>query len=448
MSSGASSASGASSSSSVSGSAASSSGSAPAPTSGWLDACAVGERVQVVSFEDLGTLAIFEVDGKYYAVDDKCCHGKGRLSGGDIEDLGSTICEGGKQPDGSRLGGLCIRCPKHHHKFGDRGLYFNLENGRSFVPKLTEHYKTSFAVRAFETLVSRGRVFVRATPVLSPEEARQSSSESALDEAVDVTASAFFLWTLASDPQPVNRDSILMTFTCPRKRMPSPPSDLGDAWHVTFRARIEGHDAPVDRDYTPISSLADYAKGRLQFVVKVYRQGVMTQYLSALRSGASLLVSAPMTTLDLRALFLRGLDKAEAKAKIKKGLHLGVVVGGTGVTPALQLLDAAAKTKGLFASVSVIDSNHTEEDVLCRAELGAKAARAKAHVVHTLTGDVPAGWKGERGRVSKALLDANMPKPSSRSRIVVSGPQSMNDAVAEMLGALGHDSDAVIQLEA
>eukprot|EP00854_Cymbomonas_tetramitiformis_P014790 gene14790-biopygen15242 len=95
-----------------------------------------------VAVPKAGAVAVFRhSDGKLYALSDRCAHGSGQLSLGDMEDLGR--CAMGTHKNGSKVGGPCVRCPRHRSKMAG-GLYFSLEDGRSFVLGPTMHYDELF----------------------------------------------------------------------------------------------------------------------------------------------------------------------------------------------------------------------------------------------------------------------------------------------------------------
>jgi nitrite reductase/ring-hydroxylating ferredoxin subunit len=61
-------------------------------------------------------VAVWRLRGQLYAINNRCAHKRAKLSLGDIEDLGQ--CGAGAHMDGSTVGGLSVRCPKHQQKFG------------------------------------------------------------------------------------------------------------------------------------------------------------------------------------------------------------------------------------------------------------------------------------------------------------------------------------------
>lgn len=73
----------------------------------------VALRVELTPTEAVSIVKL--KDNSVVAVGDSCCHKDAKLSKGDIEDLGVGVsaCVG----DGTELGGVCLRCPKHKKKF-------------------------------------------------------------------------------------------------------------------------------------------------------------------------------------------------------------------------------------------------------------------------------------------------------------------------------------------
>ncbi|KNC49295.1 NADH-cytochrome b5 reductase [Thecamonas trahens ATCC 50062] len=361
-------------------------------------------------------LVVAVVDGVLYAIANKCAHGKGQLSLGDIEDLGELKCEGGAHPDGSSRAGLCIRCPKHYNKFG-KGLYFALADGRSFVPQRTRKYKDSYAVRAFHLVVRDDGWVWAAEKVVPPPEGIKRGVKGAADGgflpwrvvAVDAHTHDSAVYSL----EPVNADRI-------GELLARASDHVGEAWHVAVAAA----DGTL-RDYTPLSSMTEFMAGHLRILVKIYPGGTVSEGVFAAASKGTVLdISLPENTLDLRRL----------ASKPHKS-HLLLVVGGTGVAPAHQLLDHA----GGFARVTVLVSQRTVGDLLVADELEARAASVgpSCRVVHTLT-DEPGGadvWSGARGRLDSGSVPELIGElnPGDRLRAVVCGPPTFGPALAAAL---------------
>ena len=181
------------------------------------------------------------------------------------------------------MGGLCVQCPKHQRKFPG-GLYFNLDNGRSFVKEEARKYKDKWEVTTFRVKVRGGRVWV-APPSASSSSAATTGATSAGvsrdkgagDETVaDLLATGRFAeWEcVAVDPLTADNTHVWRFRADPSTVAPV-MGKVGGCWHVAFAAPIDGE--TVERDYTPISTLAAYEEGVLDILIKVYPDGVMTQ---------------------------------------------------------------------------------------------------------------------------------------------------------------------------
>lgn len=120
--------------------------------------------------------------------------------------------------------------------------------------------------------------------------------------------------------------------------------------HVAIQAEIDGK--MVSRSYTPVSNSKD--QGYLELVIKVYPQGVMTNYLAALKPNDLVQFRGPKGRMN----YHRGLCK-----------NLGMIVGGTGITPAYQIIRAICEDPEDNTKVSLLYANNTEEDILLRGEL-------------------------------------------------------------------------------
>ena len=75
--------------------------------SGWIRVCAQSELLPgefKVAWDGDTAIAVFNIDGELYAVEDICTHDGGELAGGDIE-------------------GVEVECPRH-------GARFDLRTGR------------------------------------------------------------------------------------------------------------------------------------------------------------------------------------------------------------------------------------------------------------------------------------------------------------------------------
>ncbi|KAG2433618.1 hypothetical protein HYH02_012547 [Chlamydomonas schloesseri] len=173
----------------------------------------------------------------------------------------------------------------------------------------------------------------------------------------------------------------------------------------------------VIRPYTPTS--ANEARGYLDLVVKVYEQGVMSKHIDSLKVG---------DTLDMKG----PIKKYPYEANAKK--HIGMVAGGTGITPMLQVIDAILANPADKTKISLVYASVSESDIILKDKLDALAAAHPGQLsVHYVVDKANWGgvfWKGSTGRVSKDLLAAQLPAPSKDSLVMVCGPPGMMVAVS------------------
>ena len=121
----------------------------------------------------------------------------------------------------------------------------------------------------------------------------------------------------------------------------------------------DGTRKPVIRPYTPTSSAG--AVGHLDLIVKIYEAGVMSAHIGKLAVGDALEMKGPIVKLPYEA---------------NTWPAIGMVAGGTGITPMLQVAAAALADPADKTKVSLVYGNVAEEDILLRDEID---AMAKAH---------------------------------------------------------------------
>jgi len=170
----------------------------------------------------------------------------------------------------------------------------------------------------------------------------------------------------------------------------------------------------VIRPYTPIGQPT--ADGQVDLLIKTYPNGPMTSYLDKLNPGAKISIKGPI-------------QKIPYKANMKK--EIGMLAGGTGITPMLQVLHKIAADPADKTKVSLVFCNLTEDDILLKEELDALAAKNK-NITITYAVDNPktSAWKGEKGLISEALIKSKMPKSGPDSLVMVCGPPGFMNAVS------------------
>ncbi|KAK9428547.1 hypothetical protein V1505DRAFT_357712 [Lipomyces doorenjongii] len=192
--------------------------------------------------------------------------------------------------------------------------------------------------------------------------------------------------------------------------------------HVAMRAMIDEH--TVVRSYTPVSNNRDL--GRLELLIRVYPKGLMGNYLKNLKIGE---------TADIRG------PKGAMKYRRSMCKEIGMIGGGTGITPLYQLIRAICEDPKDNTKISVIYGNRSESDIMLRGKLDhyARVTPHKFKIYYTLDQPGPE-WTGGKGHVTKDLLKAKMPQVSPDAKILLCGPPGMVTAMKNNLVELGFEA--------
>lgn len=235
-----------------------------------------------------------------------------------------------------------------------------------------------------------------------------------------------------------------------RFSLPSPEHVLGlpVGQHIYLSANIDGN--LVIRPYTPVSSEDD--KGYVDLVIKVYFKNVhpkfpeggkMSQYLDGLSVGDSINIRGPSGKLVYhgKGIFAIKPDKKSPPnlVKVKK---VGMIAGGTGITPMLQLIRHVFKDPEDDLSLFLLFANQTESDILLRSELEDIFAKHGDRFKLWYTVDRPSdGWEYSTGFVNSDMIKDHLPSPSDDTLILMCGPPPMiNFACNPNLDKLGYSS--------
>jgi cytochrome-b5 reductase len=102
--------------------------------------------------------------------------------------------------------------------------------------------------------------------------------------------------------------------------------------------------------------------------------------------------------------------------------EIGMIAGGTGITPMLQIIRAALKNPADRTKLSLIYANVNLDDILLKEELDelAKNHGSRFKVYYVLN-NPPANWNGGVGFVSKEQIAERLPPPSEDIKVLLCG---------------------------
>lgn len=172
----------------------------------------------------------------------------------------------------------------------------------------------------------------------------------------------------------VSKDTLLCTFELPDKTKP-----LGLSTCACLLARC----STVVRPYTPVSTNA--MLGKFQLLVKVYEGGVLSTHLRTMNLGDT--IEFKHIDVNVKRQYPFGVD------------HVGMLVGGTGITPMIQALHAILGTKGDVTRVTLLYGSRTADGILGKDMLDrwAELFPSRLNVVYVLSNEgSDSSWQGAR----------------------------------------------------
>lgn len=129
----------------------------------------------------------------------------------------------------------------------------------------------------------------------------------------------------------------------------------------------------------------------------------------------------------------KGKGVVELHGRERRVREIGMVCGGSGVTPILQVLRGVLQdTSYRDTKIWILDVNRYIGDILCQDDLHQplKEHGERYRLHHTLTGvPVPHGWKYSTGRLNIEMLRSHLPSPAEDRIICMCGPTAMEEAI-------------------
>ncbi|KAF7806367.1 NADH-cytochrome b5 reductase-like protein [Senna tora] len=175
----------------------------------------------------------------------------------------------------------------------------------------------------------------------------------------------------------------------------------------------EGKPNFVVRPYTPISD--PESKGYFDLLIKVYPEGQMSQHFASLKPGDVIEVKGPI-------------EKLRYTPNMKK--HIGMIAGGTGITPMLQIIEAILKNPDDKTKISLIYANVSSDDILLKKKLDSlEAGHPNLKIFYTVDNPTK-NWSGGAGYISKDIAEKGLPGPSDDTLILVCGPPGMMNHIS------------------
>ncbi|KAF7879801.1 uncharacterized protein EAF02_007971 [Botrytis sinoallii] len=212
-----------------------------------------------------------------------------------------------------------------------------------------------------------------------------------------------------------------------RFSLPKPTSILGlpIGQHISISAVLpqpDGSNKEIVRSYTPVSG--DHQPGYFDLLIKSYPTGNISKHMASLTVGQTIKVRGPKGAMVYTPNMVR---------------HFGMIAGGTGITPMLQIIRAVIRGRaaGDKTEVDLIFANVNPEDILLKDDLDGLAAQDKGFRVHYVLNNPPEKWDGGVGFVTPEMITKWLPKPADDVKLLLCGPPPMISAMKKASEGLG-----------
>lgn len=169
--------------------------------------------------------------------------------------------------------------------------------------------------------------------------------------------------------------------------------------------------------------------------------GKVSQYLESLKIGDTVDLAGPFGLVEYK-----GNGEISYKRKPIQVNTIGMIAGGTGITPMLQIIAAVLKNPSDTTKLRLLFANQTEQDILVRNELETYQKNYPDRFSLWYTVDrPPENWAYSSGFVSRDMVAEHLPTPSENCVILMCGPPIMIErACIPNLLAVGHPQERCI----
>ncbi|KAI9795329.1 MAG: NADH-cytochrome b5 reductase [Piccolia ochrophora] len=214
-----------------------------------------------------------------------------------------------------------------------------------------------------------------------------------------------------------------------RFSLPSPTSILGlpIGQHISIAAPIPGKKDDVVRSYTPISS--DQSPGYFDLLLKSYPTGNISKHMASLQIGQTIKVRGPKGAMVYTPNMVK---------------HFGMIAGGTGITPMLQIVRAIIRGRPRnggrdTTEVDLIFANVNPEDILLKEDLDQLAKEDDKFRVYYVLNKPPQSWEGGVGFVTVEMMQKHLPAPGPDMKLLICGPPPMVRAMKQATESIGYE---------
>lgn len=159
-------------------------------------------------------------------------------------------------------------------------------------------------------------------------------------------------------------------------------------------------------------------------MIKAYPQGNISAHMTTLKIGDTMKFRGPKGAM----VYTPNMCK-----------RIGMIAGGTGITPMLQVVRAISRARPLDTTkVDLIFANVNPDDILLKDEIDELAAKDSNFKVYYVLNNPPEKWDGGVGFVTADMIKEKLPPPGPDMKICICGPPPMVSALKKATESLGY----------
>ena len=193
----------------------------------------------------------------------------------------------------------------------------------------------------------------------------------------------------------------------------SPDQVLGIKTNGAILTKYQGpkDEKPTVRPYTPVSDPDQ--RGSFELLIKKYPNGPMSSHLHSMNVNQMLSVRGPIPKYAWEP---------------NKHEHVGLIAGGTGITPMYQLIKTILKNPEDKTKITLVYGSVSEDDILLKHELEEfENSNPNQFKVFYVIDKPIKSWVGPSGYINKELVTKVMPQATGGKnlKLFICGPPGM-----------------------
>lgn len=218
-----------------------------------------------------------------------------------------------------------------------------------------------------------------------------------------------------------------------------------------LEAKLPNADEVISRPYHPISMDTD--KGFVDILVKVYPKnesdksfGAFSNFLINLEEGQVIALEGPHGGIKYQGNGEFEINRLNENIT-KKVNKIGMIAGGTGITPIFQLIQKVASTRD-HTALSLLYATQYIDDMSFCEDLVKFDSKGKLNFFPIVEHPNSEKWIYGTGYINEEMIDNYMPSSKDNSLILLCGPKNMvNNHLKPLLKAMNYLDENILTFE-